>query len=250
MTVDMNDLHTLTGAYALDALDDDERGAFEAHMARCASCALEVREFSATAGRLALAATSRAPQHLKSQVLRHISQVRQEPPGAQVNAPPTRTQRGRTVRWTLAACTAGIATLGATTVWQHQQAAAARQRAEVVREQTDDITAVLAAPDVKTASASLGGGSLGSVVVSQSSGKAVFIASHMAAPPKGKVYQLWFADGGHMRPAGLMDASRANQSVLMNGRTGEATAVGITLEPAGGSHQPTSPPLATMALPA
>ena len=32
------DLHTLTGAYALDALDPDERDAFEAHLPDCDPC--------------------------------------------------------------------------------------------------------------------------------------------------------------------------------------------------------------------
>ncbi|MER5951735.1 anti-sigma factor [Streptomyces sp. NPDC001904] len=249
--MDTGDVHTLTGAYALDALDDDEREAFEAHMATCETCALEVREFTATAGRLALATTRRAPQHLKSQVLQQISQVRQEAPGAPVNAStPTRTRHSTAVRWALAACAAGIATLGATTMWQHDRADDARKQAEAVQEQSDRIAAVLAAPDAKVASAALVDGARGSVVISQSSGRAVFIASHMAAPPKGKVYQLWFADGGHMRSAGLMDAARTDQSVLMDGRVGEATGLGITLEPAGGSQQPTSQPLTTMALPA
>ncbi|MET8682669.1 anti-sigma factor [Streptomyces sp. NPDC004732] len=210
-----------------------------------------MREFTATAGRLALATTSRAPQDLKSHVLQRISEVRQEPPpGRQASVPgPTKSRHGKAVWWALAACAAGIATLSGTTVWQHQRADDARHRAEAVQEQSDRIAAVLAAPDAKVASASLDGGAHGSVVVSKSSGRAVFIASHMAAPPKGKVYQLWFADGGHMRPAGLMDASRTDQSVLMDGRVGRATGLGVTLEPAGGSQQPTSPPLATMAQP-
>ncbi|MYT73763.1 anti-sigma factor [Streptomyces sp. SID8367] len=241
--MDTGDVHTLTGAYALDALDDAERDLFETHMARCESCTLEVQEFTATAGRLALATTSRAPQHLKSQVLRQISEVRQEHPGPPTRASSgTRTRHGMAPRWALAACAAGIAALGGTTVWQHGQADDARHRAEAVREQSDRIAAVLAAPDAKVAAASLKGGARGSVVVSRGSGRAVFIASRMAAPPKGKVYQLWFADDGRTRSAGLMDASRVNQSVLMDGRVGEATGIGITLEPAGGSQQPTSSP--------
>ncbi|MFI7382195.1 anti-sigma factor domain-containing protein [Streptomyces sp. NPDC049813] len=249
--MDTGNVHTLTGAYALDALDDDERDAFEAHLAGCETCALEVREFTATAGRLALATTSRAPQHLKSQVLRQIAEVRQEPPGSlAASSGRTRTRHGKALRWALAACAAGIAALGGTTAWEHHQAGEARHRAEALQAQSDQVAAVLAASDAKVASTSLKGGARGSVVVSQSTGKAVFIASRMTAPPQGKVYQLWFADGGRMRPAGLMDASRTNQSVLMDGSLGRATGVGITLEPAGGSQQPTSPPLATMALPA
>ncbi|MGW4275741.1 RskA family anti-sigma factor, partial [Streptomyces seoulensis] len=52
------DLHSMTGAYALHALPDDERAAFERHLAGCASCAQEVAEFAATAARLALASSA------------------------------------------------------------------------------------------------------------------------------------------------------------------------------------------------
>ncbi|MEU1296205.1 anti-sigma factor [Streptomyces sp. NPDC005840] len=251
MTVDTGDAHTLTGAYALDALDDGERDAFEAHMARCEPCAQEVRDFTATAGRLALATTGRAPRHLRSQVLRRIGEEPQEHPGSPAaSSGRARTPQGKALRWALAACAAGIVALGTTTVWQYHRTDDARHRAEALQAQSDRVATVLAAPDARVAATSLTSGARGSVVVSRSIGKAVFIASDMAAPPPGKVYQLWFADGGHMRPAGLMDASRTNQSVLMDGRVGEATGVGITLEPASGSRQPTSTPLATMALPA
>ena len=43
------DLHHLSGAYAVDALDDAERTSFEQHLAVCADCRAEVAELSATA---------------------------------------------------------------------------------------------------------------------------------------------------------------------------------------------------------
>ncbi|MER5948425.1 anti-sigma factor [Streptomyces sp. NPDC001904] len=245
-----SDLHTLTGAYALDALDDDERRAFEGHLSQCASCTQEVRELSATAGRLGLAASMAPPPDLKAQVMARITDVRQEPPATPERAEQRQAPRRPVLRWALAACLAGMAALGGTTLWQHQQADEARQEARATQDQADRIAAVLAAPDAKVTSASVEGGAHGSVVVSRDSDKAVFIASGMAEPPKGKVYQLWFADGDHMRPAGLMNPSRADQSVLMSGAVGDASGMGVTLEPAGGSKQPTTQPVALLSLPA
>ncbi|MFX7198000.1 zf-HC2 domain-containing protein, partial [Acinetobacter baumannii] len=43
MTSDAPDIHTLSGAYALDALEPDEAAAFEGHLDSCASCTDEVR---------------------------------------------------------------------------------------------------------------------------------------------------------------------------------------------------------------
>ncbi|MYR40547.1 anti-sigma factor, partial [Streptomyces sp. SID5910] len=75
-------------------------------------------------------------------------------------------------------------------------------------------------------------------------------ASGMAEPPRGKVYQLWFDDHGTMRSAGLMDPGRKSQAVLMEGAVDGAAGVGITVEPAGGSPQPTTTPIALMTMPA
>ncbi|HEY1175361.1 MAG TPA: zf-HC2 domain-containing protein, partial [Phytomonospora sp.] len=48
-----DDVHTLVGAYALDALDDLDRARVERHLGRCPSCAGEAAELTATAARLA-----------------------------------------------------------------------------------------------------------------------------------------------------------------------------------------------------
>ncbi|MFJ3235019.1 anti-sigma factor domain-containing protein [Streptomyces sp. NPDC086787] len=69
------------------------------------------------------------------------------------------------------------------------------------------------------------------------------------APPRGRVYQLWFADGTRMRPAGLMSPDHAAQTLLMRGRVNGASGVGITVEPAGGSRQPTTTPIGLLTIP-
>ena len=37
-----DDIHALSGAYAVDALDDVERARFERHLANCEACRAEV----------------------------------------------------------------------------------------------------------------------------------------------------------------------------------------------------------------
>lgn len=250
------DLHTLTGAYAADALDDVERAQFEEHLALCPSCAQEVRELTATVARLALASAVAPRPALKDEVLRRIATVRQDVPrGEPGPAPSTQRRRaGGFARWALAACLAAAVAFGGTAVWQHQRAQDAREEArqaqEQARTQAQELAAVLAAPDARTRTGELAGGARGTVVVSKSLDKAVFVADGMARPPSGKVYQLWFDDGGSMRSAGLMDPDRSATTVLMRGAVGKATGMGITVEPAGGSDKPTSSPVALMELPA
>ncbi|WP_329131181.1 anti-sigma factor [Streptomyces sp. NBC_00670] len=246
MTADTADLHTLTGAYALHALDERERDAFARHLSLCAPCAAEVRELTATAARLGGAAATPPRPQLKEEVLRRITTVRQEPPHTTPAARPAGTGGARTrrlFRWALAACLAAAAALGGTAVWQHQQADDAQEQARRAEHRVDEIAAVLAAPDARTRTADLKGAT-GTVVVSKSENRAVFVVAGMDRPPEGKVYQLWFDDGGSMRPAGLMDPDRSTEAVLLKGALDGASGMGVTLEPAGGSPRPTSTPLA------
>lgn len=74
------DLHTLTGAYALDALDPEEREAFEAHLACCPTCTEEVEGFRAATTMLAATVSEPPPAHLKGVVLDAAARTRQEPP--------------------------------------------------------------------------------------------------------------------------------------------------------------------------
>ncbi|MET9498616.1 anti-sigma factor [Streptomyces sp. NPDC006552] len=244
------DLHTLTGAYALDALDARERDRFERHLARCASCDQEVLELSATAARLGHAVSVPAPARLKAQVLDRTARMRQGSLVDRVTALSRRVLCGRAAAWALASCVVGMAALGGATLWQHEQAGAARQVVRAGRERGEQVAAVLGAPDAAVVTAAVGQEARGAVVVSRARGQAVFTSAGLAKPPPGTVYQLWFADGGRMRPAGLMAPARTDQSVLMSGAVGSASAVTVTLEPAGGSPQPTTRPLAVLRLPA
>ncbi|WP_250400965.1 anti-sigma factor [Streptomyces cellostaticus] len=240
----------MTGAYALHALSDEEHAAFERHLADCEACAQETAELSATAARLGLAATVTPSAALRGQVLRRISSVRQVPPGTTGTRPVRAGRRARLLsRWALAACLAAAATLGGTTVWQHQRAEDALRQARSARQGTAEIAAVLAAPDARTRTADLGDGATGSVVVSRERDRAVFVASGMARPAGGKVYQLWYDDDGTMRSAGFMDPGRTDQAVLLRGGVDGASGMGVTVEPAGGSAEPSSTPVALLGFP-
>ena len=254
------ELHTLTGAYAVHALPEAEREEFERHLAACPSCEREVAELTATAGRLGLAVSGSASPEMRDRVLRRITEVRQEPPrltrqeqqghGRAPHGGATSRRLRSLPRFALAACLAAAAAFGGIAVWQYESAQDAREQADASRRQQADLARVLAAPDARTTGRTeLPGGATGSVVVSRERDRAAFLATGMGAPPSGKVYQLWFADGEKMRSAGLMNTSGESDAVLMEGDVGGASAMGITVEPAGGSRQPTTEPLALMKLP-
>lgn len=69
------DTHTLSGAYAVDALDDVERAHFEVHLGQCPVCLREVDELQETVVNLAALAASPAQSHLRTRVLAAIRAV-------------------------------------------------------------------------------------------------------------------------------------------------------------------------------
>jgi anti-sigma factor RsiW len=78
MTTD--DAHDLTAAYALDALDREEREAFRRHCADCPGCAGETARQQEAATWLALAAARTPPTPLKVRVLAEAARTPQLPP--------------------------------------------------------------------------------------------------------------------------------------------------------------------------
>ena len=75
-----DDLHVLTGSYALDALPGPERAEFERHLQHCPSCDAEVRGLRETAARLAMARALPAPPGMEQRVLAAAYWTRQLPP--------------------------------------------------------------------------------------------------------------------------------------------------------------------------
>ncbi|MEV6629344.1 anti-sigma factor [Actinoplanes sp. NPDC051470] len=234
------DIHALVGAYALDAVDDLERAAFERHLRDCESCRTELDELRETAARLADSTWSVPPPRLRTSVLAAVAQTRQVPPAPAVVTPAARPARRR---WLVAAAAAVVLAGGTgTAVYQVQEqrvrdktaiaAAAARQEAR-----TRDI---LAAPDLVVRTAPMIGG--GKVTVAQSTARnaGVILLGADAAPAGGKVFQLWTIRGTAPTSAGALRVGQTSAVQIVDGLPG-ADMVGVTAEPPGGSKTPTVP---------
>ncbi|KQX62790.1 anti-sigma factor domain-containing protein [Angustibacter sp. Root456] len=231
-----HDLHTLTGAYALDALDDPERREFEAHLAECESCTEEVRGLRATGAMLGVAAASGVPASFRDSVMEQVRATRQLPPVSDAGTVTSLLRRSRVASRTFLAVAAALVvvagSLGAVAVQQHREAVRVEQAAS-------QMAAVLAAPDARQ----IDGGGVARVIVAPSEGKAVFVGQKLPATDAQHVLQLWVIDGG-ARSVGLIHGS---QALLATGVTPGAK-LGVTVEPAGGSKQPTTAPIMTMDL--
>lgn len=240
----MNDLHGLSGAYALDALDELERARFEAHLQHCPDCRVEVQELSGAAALLAETSATTPPPALRDRVLADIAQVRPLPPVVRPTTVRSSAPRGgRTSRrWApllVAAAVIAVAGVGGAVIEDLADDSSEVQPLSATEQ-------VLRAEDATRHPVRLTAGGVADayIVRSPSHGKAVLVTGDMAAPPRGKVYELWLQhEDGTMAPAGLM-AEGSSQQLLLHGNANAAVGAGITVEPAGGSEAPTSEPIA------
>lgn len=245
----MNDVHIASGAYALDALDDQERAFCEAHLAECAECRAEVASFLDTAAHLASTTELSPPPELRSRVLSGISQVRPLPPeGSKHRADATDSDEPvpdnvvpiRRERWVprlVAAAAVIVALVGGGLVWHPWTDNTGTSQ------QASPIDRVLNAPDaVKSPVKHLAIGGQATVVRSVSERRAVMIVSDLPKPPSGKGYELWLQKPkGAMVRAGMISGTRPT---LLTGDAAKAVGAAISIEPATGSTSPTTPPVA------
>lgn len=225
------DLHSLMAPYALDALDREERTRFEAHLDQCVDCQAELAGFMATAVRLGDAVSHTPPPALRDRLLAEISVTQQERPVV------TALSQRRGLRRTLprlavaAAFLVGAVGIGGF-VTEHENAQDERARAAT-------INAVLAADDVATSDKVIKSGHL-KLYSSPSADSAVVIAKNLPSPGKGKVYQVWMVDSTSTRSQGTFVS---DGEMVMKG-VAKSDHIAVTVEPEGGSKQPTAAPIA------
>jgi anti-sigma-K factor RskA len=275
-----DNMHVLSGSYALDALDAQERAEFERHLQHCPSCQAEVRGLRETAARLAIARAARPPARLEQRVLAATYRTRQLPPltGARLrwdlrrtrvaqlfagwlaagqsrpdSSQASRSDRSRGNGWSnswlrsprlvgavAAASVVAAVGLGITQVSTQHQLDSAQARSAAIAK-------VLDAPDARIEATSAPAGGAVTVVVSALQREAVVTTRGMPALSTSRVYQVWVMSSAGARSVGLLASTDHIGQLLASGvRSGDQ--IGITVEPSGGSTRPTTTPVATVPL--
>ncbi|MER8224896.1 anti-sigma factor [Streptomyces sp. NPDC094143] len=257
------DLHSLAAPYALDALEPPERIRFERHLTDCDRCAAEVRALSEDAVRLAWSTAAPAPAALRDRVMAAVrttpqdpapqearerarARVPQLPPHVWGAQPPPR-QRARTrmplfVPFATATAAAALVVASLFAV----QANRTQDELAAERDRSREIAHVLAAPDARASSGRDGRGRTIGVIASATEGSAVVTLGGYDAPPGGRVHQLWLMrPGAQPRSLGLF---QGDTPLVATGLGTSATSLAVTVEPAGGSPQPTTLPIVQLAL--
>lgn len=220
MKLARDEMHVLTGSYALDALGPREMEAFERHLPYCEPCEAEVRGLRETATRLALAKARRPPARMQQRVLAATYRTRQLPPLPSQRPAEVRRRWSGPVLALAAASVAAVLAVGMTRL-------ATQPRPGV---------------SVQTARTSVGGAV--TLIVTPSRQDAVLTA-RLPSLPDGRIYQVWV-----IGPAGARSAGFLSGTVLALSGVPAGERVGVTVEPAGGTLQPTTTPIVLVPVPA
>lgn len=246
---------SLTGAFALGAVTAEERAAVERALDSSESLRAEVAELTGTAAALAGAVEPVVPSSgLKDSIFAMLDATPQLPrasadadvdaDAAAAAAPPTAAERRAQVRWfrrplviaagAAAAAALVVGTLVLPTVLSSPP--------------PDPFQVVATAPDAETVVSTMDDGAQVTLVWSGELALAAVEVDGMPALPATNDYELWFIGEDGPRSAGVitMDASGdARQQLVGEMAAGES--IGITIEPAGGSPQPTTDPILVVA---
>jgi anti-sigma-K factor RskA len=205
------EIHELSAAYALDALEPEQRAAFEEHLLRCAECRETVSLFQETAAALAFGVEAPVPPPALGR--RIVEEARRERPNVVALRP----------RWVLpaAATVAAVAACAAIAlgVWTAMLSNRLDARPEALALE----------------------GTNGSLIVSPE-GEGTLLVDELAAAPPDMTYEAWVIQNGTALPAGTF--SGGNRVAFVLTRTiPDGAVVAVTLEPAGGVEKPTNRPL-------
>ncbi len=227
------DLHHLIAPYALDALEADERSRFEAHLAQCDHCRVELVGFVSTAALLGEAEARTPPPGLRERVVTLAASTQQEHPVVTALAQRSRIRRVAPRIGLAAAAAAAVLSIGGFVV-EHE-------RADDLSADRSRLIALMAAPDTTASLSPAAGGGEVRVVSSASRNAAVVVGSSLDRLDDDQIYQVWHMEDGKPTSVGLL--GRGSGMLYIPSIEG-AEAYAITVEPAGGSSQPTSDPIA------
>lgn len=254
-----SDQNADTAAYVLNALNEQERTEFETALAESEETEREVIELRDTATMLGFAVDPVQPSvELKANIMARLNATPQLPPVATqpserhpvASISETTTvsgaaeSRART-RWFLrpggmlaAAAVAAVLFLGGTLVGQ----SIVRNDFEVA--QATALAQLQTAADSEQASVDLAGGGTATLVWSSEQQRSAILIDGLGQLPSGETYQLWYIGEQGPVSAGTFEAAESGTTWrVLDGEITGGDVVGVTVEPDGGSPQPTTEPI-------
>lgn len=269
---DREELHLLSGAYALNALDGDEKDRFEAYLLNSEEVRAEVASLSDTAVLIGLSTHPVAPPaDLKARLMAQIAETPQLAPLPAVRPTLTAVPRTQPDGAAEAIRTASLGSSPAATKaasrwggahWYTRPASILVAAAAAValfvggnviglsaaneaQQQAAAISSIVSASDSQQAKADVAGGGKATFVWSAGLKKSAVVIDKLPKLADSKTYELWYIDkASKATPAGTFNAASSGTTVkLLSGAMAQGDTLGITVEPSGGSKKPTSAPI-------
>jgi len=250
------ELHLLTGVYALGALDESEREDFENYLLTSEEGRAEVASLSDTAVMIGLSiAPVIPPDALKANLMARVAVTPQlpalEPAPSNVTSifdaklmravsSPSRAPRrwySRPATYLGAAAAAVVLVVGAGI------AGFVNNNTEQTQ-QASSLTHISAASDSQHASSSVTGGGTATLIWSNKLQESAIVLTKLPALPAGKTYELWYMNGPDYRSAGTFQpAADGSTARTLTGKMTGGDTIGITVEATGGATKPTTLPV-------
>ena len=224
-----DELHDLVAPYALDALEPDEREAFDRHLDGCAECREQLAELQVATDALAYAESAEPPVELRKRIL---DAARSEN-GAKVIQFPRR-------RWLFPATAVAAAAAAVLAVGVGLWATSLSRDLDRERTAKESYAQAieLLRSDAKLTQLASGQGGL----LVAPDGEAALVVCNLQPAPKEKTYEAWVIQGETPRPAGLFRGGGGGCSpVLLDRPVPRGSQVAVTLEQSGGVDRPTGP---------
>lgn len=239
------ELQERAAIYALGALSQHEARAFENHLREeCRLCQEEVASFAETVGRIGLSAEPQSPpDYLRDILLSRIEKedrqqsrvIRFPEQSATSSAESSPSNKRAYLRLAVAA---SLALMAAAAILFWRQAERLQNELEQVKSSTSSSLRLIQMDGQEAAPQSSG-----SIYWDVEKNRWV-VAVTLPPLPAGKVYQLWFVTPDAKISAGLIRPDSGGKGVALvevPRNINKLAAAAITLEPEGGSEQPTMP---------
>lgn len=247
------DVHSLVGAYALNALPEDEAAFFERHLAVCEDCSRELAELTATTASLGAAAAETPPAGLRDRVLAEALETPQEGPSrvaSSTSTPtPTPTPAPAAERWgegfrpvlATAAAVVAVAVLSLGTAVVMLADRTSDLEAELA--EAEEIMDVVTQPEMRVADLDSPPGTEARLLHGADGDRAALVLDGLEDVSDEEAYQLWVMHGETPTPDRVFRPNEDGRAIVsVDNDVDDADAVAVTVEPRGGSQEPTTEP--------
>lgn len=221
-----DELDELLGAYALDAVDPDERRRVEDYLAVNPRAAAEVQQHREVATMLAFTGSD-APEGVWDRIAASLEEPAPAPGPELAKVMPIdhaarrRSRLAAVGRWSLTAAAAAIVAVVAVVVIDRGASDPLVDAVEAARADRDSRSTVLVADGVET----------GVEVVIDESGRGYLLADTLPQLPRDRTYQLWGVVGEDVISIGILGP---NPEIATFTARADLAALAITIEPEGG----------------